>query len=493
MKKLLNIILFLAVIPMYSCEDWLDVTSETQIFEEDLFSSGDGYRQALNGIYTLMGESSLYGRELTWGLSSVLSDVYYGYDIYGNTAIDEYYEDLCQYSNPWSDDMIDNTYDPIWTAAYKTIANCNNLLAYAEVADSTIFKYGKTEQNLIIGEAKAARALMHFEILRLFGYAMHEDGATSEKRLPYVKDFYTVVPEYYTTPEMLEFIIEDFEDALALLKDYDLEYVWVFDEYSHDQHTTNNYPDMFMGARGARLNYLAVCILTARAYMFALDYDTAYDYAEIVYNYGPHGTDPNISFDSFSTYSSYASNTAKFEDEILFCFYNDEFILEYESFLGSDKYLRIYKYGDWFGSDTDDYRYSRLFSSSSSTYYGYSNRWTTEGNYETRIPVIRLSEAYHTMAECLARVECSKYNLTQALYIMDQFRFDGRNVNALLASSLADASATDVLSAIWNDYCRESMEEGRISWMYKRTDQGLEDLEGQPLPIPLGETDYLGL
>ena len=41
-----------------SCNSWLDVTPENAIADGDLFSTGFGFRNSLNGIYTnFMGKS----------------------------------------------------------------------------------------------------------------------------------------------------------------------------------------------------------------------------------------------------------------------------------------------------------------------------------------------------------------------------------------------------------------------------------------------------
>ena len=48
-----------------SCEKWLDVNSELDIYEETLFEEAEGYYAALNGLYIAMGGQNLYGKELS--------------------------------------------------------------------------------------------------------------------------------------------------------------------------------------------------------------------------------------------------------------------------------------------------------------------------------------------------------------------------------------------------------------------------------------------
>ena len=69
---------FLLVIVLGSsgCSDWLDVQPKTSVPEEDLFADEFGFQDALTGFYLKMGESSLYGRELTYNYMEMLAGRY---------------------------------------------------------------------------------------------------------------------------------------------------------------------------------------------------------------------------------------------------------------------------------------------------------------------------------------------------------------------------------------------------------------------------------
>lgn len=66
----INKIILAVLLPIMlsSCEQWLDVAPDDQVNEETLFANGDGYRNALNGVYRDMATTQMYGRELTWDL-----------------------------------------------------------------------------------------------------------------------------------------------------------------------------------------------------------------------------------------------------------------------------------------------------------------------------------------------------------------------------------------------------------------------------------------
>ena len=77
MKKVLIALMSVALLGgMSSCNKWLDVDADTRVGENIMFESTNGMRIALNGIYLSLGEPTLYGQNLTWGLISALAKDY---------------------------------------------------------------------------------------------------------------------------------------------------------------------------------------------------------------------------------------------------------------------------------------------------------------------------------------------------------------------------------------------------------------------------------
>src|SRR3712207_630294 len=66
----------LLLMTLSSCNDWLDVPVDGQSTSTELFSTGDGYRSALNGLYKIMATPTLYGRELQFGIIDFFSNQY---------------------------------------------------------------------------------------------------------------------------------------------------------------------------------------------------------------------------------------------------------------------------------------------------------------------------------------------------------------------------------------------------------------------------------
>ena len=76
MKKLYTMLLLVISLCTASCSDWLDVSPSNQVNGDKLFEIGDGYRNALNGIYLNLGTSSMYGQTMSWGFLDAIAQYY---------------------------------------------------------------------------------------------------------------------------------------------------------------------------------------------------------------------------------------------------------------------------------------------------------------------------------------------------------------------------------------------------------------------------------
>ena len=142
-RKYILIGLLVCITGIFSgCHSWLDVQPEDQVTDGQLFSTESGFRTALNGIYVELSNNALYGGELSVDAVEILAQ---RYDFSGNTK---------------------SKFAAVWEKAYSLIANCNKLLEYAEKNEEVLT--GKMRK-MIIGEAMALRAFLHFDMLRLFG------------------------------------------------------------------------------------------------------------------------------------------------------------------------------------------------------------------------------------------------------------------------------------------------------------------------------------
>ena len=411
MKTIFNILLSgSALLLSASCSKWLDVMPQGMTTEENLFSDYSGYRSALNGIYQQMSSASLYGRELSWGFTSALAQ-YYDFGSMSSSQLYTYTEKL-DYENKEVLDYLEN----IWQTAYNTIANCNALIAHVSEAYPEIFPYSESgEREMIYGEALAARALMHFEVLRLFAAAPVVDRTS--KAIPYSTSYPDRVPTRYTTEEVLAKIVADLEAALPLLEinDRNLDAL----KSASTRFISNDSRGLFFGYRGTRLHYWAVKALLARVYMYACDYEKALETATEVY-------ETCSEWFPLTTYSmaSSVSGAVKLYDDIIFAAYdqyltknyNDVMLSNQTNFIlalrnpkvrftsNEQKYDARYKYGiNQPNAEEEEDLYASF------KYVKYTGTGGSDVDYEGNdtqgalIPVIRMSEIIMIMAECKAR------------------------------------------------------------------------------------------
>ncbi|MFT4093526.1 MAG: RagB/SusD family nutrient uptake outer membrane protein [Niabella sp.] len=254
-KKISVIILYIALaFGMGGCKKYLDVNPKSTLSEDELYTSEVGFQQALTGIYSLLASRSLYGDNLTMGFVSALAQ---NYDVSGSTAPFVQTKAL----NYSSDEVMEYT-QAIWDTAYNAIAGLNKIIANTEKYRSVLTG---TNYALIRGEAMGLRALLHFEVLRIFG-PEYVTGA-GVKAIPYKKtaDQYTVVP--YVTSEVVAQALADLDTAAGLLK------------------TTDPILDASPNRR-IKMNYYAVKALEARIRLYSGDKTGAFAAAQEVVNSG---------------------------------------------------------------------------------------------------------------------------------------------------------------------------------------------------------------
>ena len=484
-----------------SCGEWLDVMPQGMTTEENLFSDYSGYRSALNGIYQQMASPSLYGRELSWGFVSALSQ-YYDFGSMDASQIYAYTEKM-DYENKEVLDFLES----IWQTAYNTIANCNALISHVEKADPDLFPYAESgEREMIYGEALAARALLHFELLRLFAAAPVMD--LSAKAIPYSTTYPDKVPSRYTTEEVLEKIIADFEAALPLLAVNDLNLDAL--KTASMRFVSNDSRGLFFGFRGTRLHYWAVKALLARVYMYACDYEKALAAATEVY-------DACKTWFPITTKAEAqgVSGAVKLYEDIIFAAYDQYLKKNYNSVMLSSQgatttfilALRSPK-GRFSGETSYDTRYMYTINQpdeeeqedvyASCKYVKYTSTQGSDFDKETTqgalVPVIRMSEIMLIMAECKARGESGEGDgdisaAVSDLNLVHKVRCSGRKT---VSASDFDTFMSKLELEVW----KENIGEGQYFFYLKRinsptlvsTTQTIQMADKYVVPIPDSET-----
>lgn len=471
---ILNIgkLLLLSVgVTLVSCEDWLDVRPKSEILTDVHFETESGFKDQLTGVYTAMTETSMYGRNLSFGLMSVLSQ---DYDLKSESTYR--YAAEYNYEETNTKGMIDN----IWSSTYNCIANLNIMLKYID-NDPNIF----TDDNYAMykGEILGLRAFLHLEMLRIFSPSPKANGGAMA--IPYVTQYDKVITAQKSVNQTLDLIIEDLLDAEELLKD-------------SDPMTDENLNYTVRWARRYYFNYYAVIGTLARAYMYKGDTTNALKYAEMIIEEGEN-TNSNFGWTHYTTMNSqheYEVNRL-FSGECLFYLNIKDFddIVKYHftssssnnTFTPSDnKADLIYeKTSKGYGND---YRMLKNFAYDGADKYLWKYHQYENGVCTDIMPVLRKSEAYYIAAECL-----KDSNPKRAVELLNLVR-EARNLSLYpLPETL---TANEIQEEVGKEYRKEFLAEGQMFYYYKRLNAdriegaGVSATNVYVLPMPDTEIEF---
>lgn len=483
MKKNIFIIALLAL-TFVSCNDWLEVTPPDDVEESELFSTGEGYRNALNGVYKKLSSESLYAQELTWGFLDVLAQYYLSYRLDMSHPYGRY---VCNYQYGNSD--VRGILDRIWQNSYNNIANCNNLLNNIENEDTKLFAGGKLEKNMIKGEALALRAFIHFDLLRLFAPALVKDDG--EKYIPYCDIYPAILKERESVVTCLEKIKNDLIEAKDLVGGFDTipeHKDWLFTRVRIEGNGGSLVvmpDDLFYGYRGFRMNYYAVKAILARVYSYSGELENAYNEAKDVCE--AKSSFGNVLFDFTQVIES-----PKLYDGVIFGLSNKKIVDNFKRFAEGGKNQFLCVSDDMFYGQKHDVRYQFLSKIGTSPWAPLISQKYLETEddgmkkeiNESLIPIIRRSELYYIMGEYLY----SSGKTQEAIDILKAVRI-ARNVPEDLVYPVNNEM--DYREALLRDARREFIGEGQLFYMHKKfdieTSWAMSDKSAFVLPIPDSE------
>ncbi len=199
MKKIFLLPILLA--SFVSCQDLLESESHTSVGSNNYVNNASQAEVLLNGCYSDLGSSdALYAYYLS--LAFTLSTDIAQCEGDGNTS----YRVIPTNSHTSSDSSVQD----VWEALYSGIYNTNSLM---ELTQARMDNWSAEDQALaavIIGEAKALRALYYFELVRWFGNVSIM-SSTAQSLQP-LRDYLQNSPV-----EVYEFIETDLRDAIEVL------------------------------------------------------------------------------------------------------------------------------------------------------------------------------------------------------------------------------------------------------------------------------------
>lgn len=448
------------------CKKYLEVFPKSSISEDQMFTSEIGFQQALTGVYSLLASRSLYGDNLTMGFASALAQNY------APTSTNSYFYSTRRYD--YVSDEVRSYTSGIWSISYNAIAGANNIIAHTESNRSALTE---SKYNEIRGEALALRALLHFDLLRIFAPSVAV--GSGQKAIPYktTVDQLSKIPS--TVSEVIDLALQDLDQAADLLKKSDP---------IQDGRTS----------RQIKMNYYAVKALQARILLYKGDKAKAFAAAKLVVDAA------SFPFVSGSNISTTFGMDYLFKSELVFGlrvrtikdWAVDLYFGNYRSDIGvpnlsAAQYQTLY---EAMGVGQFDNRWNYLLktpanaASSVRTTAKYLQTWTqssTDDRLDQLVPIIRISEMYYILAETAP-------NLTESIEWLNKVRL-ARNIAALNASALTDQTFRQELT---KEYQKEFYAEGQLFFYYKRLNMSSFQflsasftIGNYVLPIPDGELE----
>lgn len=458
------------------CNDWLDVTPQAQVNADKLFSTPEGFENALYGVYTSLTQPALYGKNMTWGFMDVLAQYY---KVYSNSNHTYYEAARYNYDNGNSKDAIRD----MWLYSYRTIANCNIILEYLEEKGEGFFR--DDNYQLIKAEVLAIRAYLHFDMLRAFSPSWKDNQ--NGMGVPYAESFTKKVHPQLATREVVSRILADLETARGLLKDIDPVFAETFkDMYYHYYQPRENISNLG-DFRAFHMNYFAVTGLMARVYHYMGD-KKAYTYAKEIIDAVEEGYFRFTTESELSTSAKYKNVTM--ENEVLFALdFSGVHKLFYSSDASGNTGYDLNDVSSLFPFP-DDLR-KNLVGDNSSRGTTVSYKFADiKSDYGGKVPLIRMSEMYLIATE-------ARYgdNKEEALGYLDQLQ-------TMRGESQDMANVTDeqLITLLTGEARREFVSEGQMFYWYKRlglaVDRGTGTItltkQNFSLPMPSAEIEFGG-
>jgi|Deesub1362B_J571_1020462.scaffolds.fasta_scaffold03290_2 tetratricopeptide (TPR) repeat protein len=206
-KTWLLILLVGVALFAYSCEkNFLDLTPQQSVAEEEFLKTLSDFKAAILGIYDQLQLSDLYGR-----YTLLVPDVM-GRDVKQNAQANRA-KAWAEYNGSTSTvHRIDREF---WAEYYEAI-NMANKIINADYDPPT--EQARKEYQQILGEAYALRALCYFDLVRIFAQHYTFTADASHPGVPIVlQSDITQKPARNTVKEVYDQIISDFQKGIELM------------------------------------------------------------------------------------------------------------------------------------------------------------------------------------------------------------------------------------------------------------------------------------
>lgn len=421
------------------CNKFLDAPSPYQVKADEVLATEQGFQQALDGVCMQMGASTLYGKELQFGVLSVLAR---SWDTTITPAIGDRYYQAARYN--YQHPAVKEVINHIWDSTYSVILNINVALEQIDKKKDVLSSSG---YNLIKSELLGLRAYLHFDLLRMFG----PDNPVANLNtvvLPYMDRVTAGSVSYLSAGDFIQRCMNDLDMASGLA--------------SKDIIT-----------RG-RMGYWGITALKARIQLYKGDYAKAAVAANEVISSGKFPlvtTNADFQFLKEMVFSLYVSPPQLSQ--------NERSILNTTPSLGLSPNGQNIVFVAAGGSVNDWRRLSQFITISGNTsptnavilpkkWYHFSS---TVANV---VPMIRMAEMYYIAAEAANENQDS----VTATTLLNQVR-QARNFPA---NSLANLTRAAVQTEIQKEYMKEFLGEAQAFFYFKRRNLDINSLPLTKVP-----------
>lgn len=465
-----------------SCEKFLNVLPKTEVPEDKQFTSEQGFKDALAGIYIAAKRSDAYGRELSFG---TIENLISSWDVVSNSK-----EQRIGLFN-FTDQEVVQKFNSIFSAQYYTIAHINALLKNLETNRAVLTSNGMYE--VIKGECLGMRALIHLDLIRLYG---PQPGAPAQgNQLAYVTTFDRELNNHIPFEAFMDHVLSDLKEAAMLIKPFDplLNYSMADVREPNGFNSKYRPQNDFLSFRNMRMNYYAIKAVEARASLWIGDKQGAYLAAKEVVE--AKNADGSLKF-KLGSATDYSAGNYSLTTEQIFGLYafdmSKTYTKEFASGLLKKGTAATTITNQLFGNTGTDLREATLWNlltlSNGSRAYTIKkflvnpDKVTLSTDYK-QIPLIRSSEIYLILAETAPFAEGVNYFKT--------FRA-ARNIDKLGTPQDYPGLMVEVLK----EYRKEFYAEGQAFYSYKRLNARKDQILFVPaaavinylLPMPTVET-----
>lgn len=464
MQKTVRIFLITVLCGVISACGFVDIDTPGLINDRKMFKDEQGFVDAMAGVYASMASNKLYGKELSYGFIDEIAQLYHNDHEANETLLTRTYD--LQYRHS----LVRARINSIWENAYAAISALNSMLSKAQGRSAANIKH-------LEGEALVLRAMLHFDLLRLFAPDFSQPDALA---IPYVKTFSIEPQARLSVRQTYENILADLHEGERIL--------------AANAGTLDRSPAVLYA------NHDAAMALLARVLLWGGDNAQALSWANKVVARDYKLVKEEDVLQLFMGYNA--------RSECLFALHAPKMYLDVRATcyparststfnMVRENYRSIFK-TNTFTASNNDYRFQAYFTL---TNWGYpvvtltklydKNYDETQQWMEGRIPsinLVRLPEIYYIIAE--ASYDTNPQQSLDALNTV----ITSRGLRPLTMADIATSSAFK--EVLMNEITKEFWGEGQIFFTRKRLHLPLEGLHGKVhaannetfvLPLPESE------